>query len=69
MSIQFNSEGMPSRAVLLDQAAGVGIEFEPDSMEEMYFLDICRILWTHGYCEGIKRFSRALDEKKEGSIT
>lgn len=69
MGIRFEGEGMPPKAVLLDQAAGVGIEFEPDSMQEMYFLDICRILWTHGHCEGIKRFSRALEEKREVSTT
>lgn len=53
MSIQFKRGGHPTARELLDQAAGVGIEFEPDSLKELHFLDFCRTLYTAGVLDGI----------------
>ena len=53
MSIQFKRGGHPTAKELIDQAAGVGIEFEPDSLKELHFLDFCRALYTAGVLDGI----------------
>ena len=65
MGIQFNEEGAPSKKALLDQAAGVGLEFVEDSLEELHFLDFCRTLWLHGHLSGIKSMSGALQKRFE----
>ena len=65
MGIQFNEEGMPSKKALLDQAAGVGLEFVEDSLEELHFLDFCRTLWLHGNLGGIRAMSGALQKRLE----
>ena len=63
MAIRFEGDGMPSRKDLIDQAAGVGIKFPEDSLQEIYFLDFCRILWSHGYTDGVRALSEELRKK------
>lgn len=53
MSIRFETDRMPNKIMLLDQAAGAGIEFEPGSLAEMHFLEFCDKLWMHGLQTGI----------------
>ena len=69
MGIRFDTDGIPSKAMILDQAAGLGIEFEPESMAEMYFLDLCRTLWRHGYASGVSELGEALRNKTEPQPT
>jgi urease beta subunit len=53
MSIRFETDRMPNKIMLLDQAAGVGIEFEPGSLAETQFLHFCDKLWMHGLQTGV----------------
>jgi urease beta subunit len=53
MSIRFETDRMPNKIMLLDQAAGVGIEFEPGSLAETQFLQFCDKLWMHGLQTGV----------------
>lgn len=51
MSIRFEP-GKPTDAQILEQAAGVGLIFPEDSMEELWFLNFCSRLWSHGFSDG-----------------
>jgi hypothetical protein len=62
MTIRFKGLTMPSNEELLEQAAGVGIEFTPGSLEEFQFLQFCYTLWMHGSDSGIMRFKNALNQ-------
>lgn len=55
MSIRFDTDKMPTKEMILDQAAGVGIQFEPESMAELFFVEFCLKLWMHGSDTGIRR--------------
>jgi hypothetical protein len=59
---------MPSKKALLDQAAGVGLVFEEDSLQELFFLDFCRILWTNGHLVGVRTMSQALQKQFESEV-
>jgi hypothetical protein len=63
MTIRFNGEIMPPDRDLLNQAAGVGIKFDPDSLAECRFLEFCYALWMHGSDSAIKR-CREMNETK-----
>lgn len=60
MSIRFEPGSMPSKEKLLEQAAGVGIEFEPHTLEEIHFLDFCRVLYSSGFSDGLEAFHKNL---------
>ena len=64
MSIQF-SPGKPSEQEFLDQAAGVGLDFEKDSMEAFWFVTFCNQLWVHGYVDGMDGMRKATAETLE----
>jgi hypothetical protein len=51
MSIRFEA-GKPTDAEILEQAAGVGLTFPEGSMEEVWFLNFCSRLWSHGFSDG-----------------
>jgi hypothetical protein len=53
---------MPNNEELLEQAAGVGIEFTPKSLSEAHFLQFCYTLWLHGSDSGMMRFRNALNQ-------
>lgn len=53
MGIRFETDRMPNKIMLLDQAAGVGIEFDPGSLAEAHFLEFCEKVWMHGLQTGI----------------
>ena len=65
MSIRFDTDKMPTKEMILDQAAGVGIQFEPESMAELFFVEFCLKLWMHGSDTGIRR----MHESHEKSIS
>lgn len=60
MSIRFEPGGIPSKEKLLEQAAGVGIEFEPHTLEEIHFLDFCRALYSSGFADGLEALRKNL---------
>lgn len=64
MSIKF-SPGKPSEQELLDQAAGVGLYFEKDSMEAFWFVTFCNLVWVHGYVHGMDKMRKATAETLE----
>ena len=68
MSIRFDGDSMPSKKALLDQAAGVGLVFEEDSLQELFFLDFCRVLWTNGHLVGVRTMSQALQKQFESQV-
>ena len=59
MSIQF-SPGKPSEQELLDQAAGVGLDFDKGSMEAFWFVTFCHHVWVHGYVDGIDQMRKKI---------
>lgn len=61
MSIQFDSETMPTKTMILDQAAGAGIEFAPESLAELHFVEFCQRLWLHGLDTGVARLKAHLE--------
>lgn len=60
MSIRFEPGNMPSKEKLLEEAAGVGMEFEPNTIEEIYFLDFCRVLYSSGFADGLEALRKNL---------
>lgn len=55
MSIRFEPGKRPKYQDYLDQAAGVGVTFPEDSMEEFYFLQVCAAIWSAGYQSGLEK--------------
>lgn len=53
MTIKFEQGRAPTDQELLDQAAGVQIEFVPGSLQETRFLLFCRKLYSAGFHEGM----------------
>lgn len=53
MGIKFKTDRMPTKTMFLDQAAVVGIEFEPESLAEAHFIEFCESVWMHGIQTGI----------------
>jgi hypothetical protein len=64
MSIKF-SPGKPSEQELLDQAAGVGLNFEKNSMEAWWFVTFCNQLWVHGYVDGVDGMRKTTNQTLE----
>jgi hypothetical protein len=62
MSIRFESSisHMPSKKDLLDNAAGVGIMFDEDSLAEVHFLEFCKELYAQGFNDGLDAMQKNL---------
>ena len=67
MTIRFESETIPSPDELLEQAAGVGIEFDSGSLQEQFFVDFCNKLWLHGWDCGVSRLVYHLNKNPIGT--
>ena len=68
MSIRFEPGSRPETQDWIDQAAGMGIEFPPGSMQEFQFLALCETIWSHGLDTGIARMLEKLNANIESTF-
>lgn len=63
MGIRFEPNKRPSYQDYLDQAAGTGFEFEPNSLKEVQFVAFCEVLWTHAFSAGVDALHKKISER------